>query len=251
MTTAARLRMARSKSRSPCCSTTLLAVLCRSPATKDRNGDAAPGRAARVSRRCGASRGTGRRRSGMGSTRARRHSRPGTVPLSRRAPAEIEPRRGVDADDVAAEGRVSGEEGQDLFLRAPGFEPQGQRRFLQLLEICPLPVFPGQADDLHGDRARPALDFSVPEVLTHGPNDGQGVDARAELEPLVLEADEDLEEALGDALSRREAPLAGRRRPGPEELAAGAEEHRRYGVGEADDGQGKPYKDNENNTSGT
>lgn len=108
----------------------------------------------------------------------------------------------------------------------PDLELHGQHGLLQLFEIGAFPVFPGQADDLHGDRARPALDPPGAEVLTHGPGHGQRVDSRMEVEPAVLETDEDAEKSLGDAIARREAPLAIPGRTGPEELALGAEKHR-------------------------
>jgi hypothetical protein len=60
-----------------------------------------------------------------------------------------------------------------------------------------------------------------------------------EIEAAVLVADQDAEEPLRDALSRREAPLAVRGRPGPEKLALGAEKNGRDGVVEAGDGQGE------------
>jgi hypothetical protein len=47
-----------------------------------------------------------------------------------------------------------------------------------------------------------------------------------EIEAAVLETDEDAEKALGDAVARREAPLAVGGGAGPEELALSAEEHR-------------------------
>ncbi len=162
-----------------------------------------------------------------------------------RTPAEIQPRRGIDADDIAAERSVGGEEGQDLPLRAPGLEPQGQNGFLQLLEVRPLPVLPGQADDLHGDRARAAPDLSRAEILPQGPGHGQRVDAGMRVETFILEPDEDIVEPLGNAIAGREAPLAVGGRPGPEQPAVGAEEHRRNGIVEPDDRQGEPNDDDE------
>jgi hypothetical protein len=61
-----------------------------------------------------------------------------------------------------------------------------------------------------------------------------------EIEAAVLETDEDAEKAFGDTVARREAPLAVGGRAGPEELALRAEENRRNGVREADDGQEEP-----------
>jgi hypothetical protein len=66
-----------------------------------------------------------------------------------------------------------------------------------------------------------------------------------EIEAAVLESDEDAEKTLGDAVARREAPLTVCGRPGPEELALRAEEHRRNGVGEPNAGQKEPEKADE------
>ena len=101
-------------------------------------------------------------------------------------------------------------------LRAPGFEPQGQNGFLQLLEVCPRPVLPGQADDLHGDRARAAPDLSRAEILPQGPDHGQGIDARVRIEALVLEPDEDIVETRRGTRSpggKRHWPSAAGRAP--------------------------------------
>jgi hypothetical protein len=61
-----------------------------------------------------------------------------------------------------------------------------------------------------------------------------------EIEPTVLETDEDAEKALGDTVARREAPLAVGGRAGSEEFALRAEENRRNGVREADGGKEEP-----------
>src|SRR5665647_1592118 len=62
------------------------AVLLHDPADRPlevSREEGAAGRAASVSRRCGASRGTVRRPFGMGSARARRHSSAGIAPFAR------------------------------------------------------------------------------------------------------------------------------------------------------------------------
>ncbi len=157
-----------------------------------------------------------------------------------RAPAEVEPGRGVDADDVAAERRVGGEERQDLPLRAPRLEPQGQHGLPHLLQVCPRPVLPGQPDDLHRDRAGAALDLPGADVPAHGPGERQRVDAGMDEEALVLEPDEDAVEAIGNGVAGRESPLPVGRRPRPEELALRAEKDRRDRVLETDDRHGEP-----------
>ncbi len=157
-----------------------------------------------------------------------------------RGPPEVEPGGRVEPDDVAAEGGVGGEQGQDGPLRTARLEPQGQHGLGEFLEIGPRPVLAGQPHDLHGQGAGPALDPSRPEVLAHGPDERQRVDAGVGEEALVLEPDQDFGEALRDPFARREAPLAVGRRPGPEQLAARAEERRRDGVVEADDRYGEP-----------
>ncbi len=162
-----------------------------------------------------------------------------------RGPAEIEPRGGVQADDVAAERGVGGEERQDGALRAPRLEPQGQDRFPGLFDVGPRPVFAGQAHHLHGDGAAAAADPAGPQVLARGPGQGQRIDARMDEEALVFEADQGLVEPLRHSLAGREAPLAVRRRPGAEEPPLGAEEHRGNGIVEADDRHGEPGRGQE------
>ena len=250
---------------------------------KERNGEDAPGRAASVSSRCGASRGRAAQAVGHGLGQGqpaleggdrppvpelfeeavalaaqpgppRRGSREPRVVRQDgqkgrlgpaqlvRAPAEVEPRGRVESDDVAAERRVGREQGQDPGFGQAGLEPQGQPGLAQLFGQGPRPVLPGQADDLHGDRARAALDPARPDVLTHRPGHGQRVDAGVGEEALVLETDEHLGEPSRDAFARREAPLAVGGRPGPEQPALGAEQHRRDGIVEADDGHLEPEK---------
>ena len=177
----------------------------------------------------GGGRGSSRGGRATGRSGGRRARRLGPGQLAGVA-AEVAPGRGVEAHRVAAEGRVGRVEAEHLLLRERQRQPERQHRLDRLLDDRARPALPGEAHDLHGERAAPAHHPSPPEVGGGGPGEGQRVDTRVPVEAAVLEAGDRRPELLRHRLRDAEAPLAVRGDRRAEQLAVAVEDHGRERV---------------------
>ena len=98
---------------------------------------------------------------------------------------------------------------QDFILAAAHFEPQRQHSFDELFTQGPGLSAAAQADGLHRERARAALDPPRREILPHGTHQGQRVDPEMAVETLVLVGRDGGAELFGHAVRRKETPLPG------------------------------------------
>src|SRR5439155_18087177 len=105
-------------------------------------------------------------------------------------PAEVNPRRRLDAVGALAEIDRVEVLGEDLVLRPLALELIGKRRLLKLLEDRA--VLLGEQRVLHellGDRRAPLRGALLADVLPHGARDSLIVDALVLVEALVLDRD--------------------------------------------------------------
>ena len=158
---------------------------------------------------------------------------PGQRPA--RAP-EVSPCSRLEPDHVAPEGGELSVGGQDLALRSRAVEAQGQRRLFELLPPGARRG-PGEADDLHGDGARPADRPPRPKVGDQRPHHRERIYARVVIEPAVLEREQRGHVALGERGGGREPPLLVVGDPGREQPSVTVDEHAAQRPTGLDDGQ--------------
>ncbi len=116
-----------------------------------------------------------------------------------RPDAEVPLARRPGAVGALAEVRAVQVGREDLLLRVPAFELQGERR---VLELAPgrvvVPVQVEELADLLGDRARPLRERQVRHVVRKRPEHADDVDSVVVVEPLVLGRDDRVAEDRGE-----------------------------------------------------
>ena len=122
--------------------------------------------------------------------------------------AEVAPGGGIEADGVAAEGRVGGVEAEHLPFRKREREPQREHGLDRLLGERAGPSLAREPHHLHRQRAAAAHHAALADVAERRAAERDGIDAGVPVEAAVLEAGDRGRELLGDRARHAEAPLA-------------------------------------------